>query len=240
MATKATHKTSRAAVARSNSTNGDALAAKHYLASDQEVQTLARGYVDGAGRVAGVRSSYLRVLAAHAKHQLVEDVGGPRRVARATLEAQAEALRVADARLYAIILGAVIGPELELNDALEIGERRKRVLERNRRTNFARTAKATLQRFIENGGNLGTVDPDTATKAQLTVGSVGKATLVDKAKAAATRFERLVKRLMKEDPDFANELVEHVLDTVAPPTRPAPNREPARITRMTPEPAPAH
>lgn len=232
---KSVHSTKGVTQAAPNTNVENGLASKHYLASPDEVATLARSYVDSSGRVGHVRASYLRVLVAHAKALLIDAVGGPRRVARATVEAQQEALRDADARLYAIVQEAVIGRELALTDDLPTDERRKRVLERNRRTNFARTAKTTLARFIDRGGNLATVNPDTATKTQLTAGSTSPVTMADKAKAAAQRFERLIKRLAREgDKEYASELVEHILDTLAPVVGENAG-PPARVVRMTPD-----
>lgn len=180
------------------------LARAGYLASDAAVASLARDYMASRNSADIVRSSYLRVLVAHAQHEL-----GNARVSERT---QLDVLERVNARLYAVILRAVTTPDVANAEDLEPAERRRRALERNSRSAFARTAKSTLASWIKAGGKLPSLDPAEVSKGALrelyAQQRAGPSTLADRISRAESRLESLLLKVAKEDLDAARDMVE--------------------------------
>lgn len=168
-----------------------------YLVTDAALAALARDYMDGITRADTVRGSYLRVLVAHSKRAL-----------RSVKDAL-EAVEQTHLHLYGVITNAVTTPDIEPAEGLIAEERDRRTRERNRRTNFARTAKSTLVSWIRAGGELKTLNPKEVTKDKLQE-LYAQARPPDRKSTwerLETRVEDLLKKLVEDDLDEAQALV---------------------------------
>lgn len=129
----------------------------NYVLSVAQVAELAKALVSAQQTISGVNTSYLRVVLAGT----VQELGStPRlRAARAALgkideetkTRQMAALEAVHSKYYAAILEAVVSEDIKDHPRLNKDERARRALERNRRTNFARSAKSTLASYIKAG-----------------------------------------------------------------------------------------
>lgn len=137
------------------------LESQGYLPKDKATgENIARelGRINAAsdkvsGRVAG---SYLRLLTAAAQASM-----------SAGWTDAALAVCTVNSFYYPKVVEGVTTPDIvpDKSDAPE--ERKRKTLERNSRSNFARTAASTLVGWIKAGGDLSTLDPMTVTKSQL-------------------------------------------------------------------------
>jgi hypothetical protein len=188
----------------------------NFLFDDAAIAALARDYATGVGRADTIRGTYLRVLVAHAQQELT--------TTRVTLPATIAAIERADSHLYAIVKESVTTVDIADAEGLEPAEARRRALERNRRSNFARTAKSTLVNWTRTGGKLRSIDASTVTKDQLRVAHDGDAPTSLDARAARieARVERIVKELaadsMERARDFITSLYTSLTDIVELPT----------------------
>lgn len=177
-------------------------ATTNFLFDDNAVASLAKDYLAAVKSAEGVNVTYLRVLVAHAQKELT--------VTRVSIPATIAAIERADEHLYRVIMEAVVTPEIAATTGLEPAESRRRTLERNRRTNFARSAKATLMGFAKAGGKLRSVDADTVTKLQLrAVYGEGRPArpLEARADRAEARVEKIVRELAADDMEKAREFI---------------------------------
>jgi hypothetical protein len=144
-----------------------------YLADDATVTALAQAHAAGAAAQAGTRATYLRVLLAHTQVAL----GAPRPTLHdakrfATLQpdaalAQQKALKACHDRLYALVLDAITVPDLADSTRLKAGERSRRARLRNARSNFARSAAATLRAVSRSQYDLAELGVREASKGRL-------------------------------------------------------------------------
>jgi len=124
---------------------------RHYVATTAQVAQLATAQYSGAQASAAGGLCYMRVLYATLMHEL----GIDKKHARLpSSESQMAALNT----LQTTYMRAIVEAIATDCDALE----------RNRRTNFARTAKSTLARYIKADGDLRALKVTTLTKASLT------------------------------------------------------------------------
>lgn len=180
------------------------LAAADYLATDEQVAALARSYHSSIDVAGTVRVSFLRVVVAYAQ----KSAKGKRVSGK---QAQ-EAVNTTYDRLYAVVLDAVTTPDVTS-------------LERNRRSNFARTAKYAIDSYLAGGGKLMSLDAKTVTKEALRRDSVGGGTpegaLARSAVRAGNRLVKLAAQLVEEDREeaerFVNELITQLGLAIAKP-----------------------
>lgn len=124
-----------------------------------EIRTLARETVDGRQKTIAARGAYFRALVETAQ----ADLGG-----KAGQEGQLAAVRAVHKKFYPIVLEAVTTPDIAKSDKAPKPERIRRGLERNRRSNFARSAYGTIRRWLRaEGHDLMKLDPEKVTKSQL-------------------------------------------------------------------------
>lgn len=101
--------------------------------------------------------------------------GKPRPLREEDRAAQLTALKRVDIRLMkrvrALLLEDGLGNK-EVDAALPAHERKARSLERNKRENFARTSYGAARLFIERGGDILRVVPETASKESLREGHI--------------------------------------------------------------------
>lgn len=140
----------------------DNIVKHHYVATDAQVESLAREQYTASAEVARANSTYLRVLVAGCQAEL-----GSKRGRAPGIESQLAVLEKVHERFYAAVLRGVTTSDVEPNDALESTERGRRQLERNRRSGFARSAATTVRNYIRSGGDLRGLDVETTTKTGL-------------------------------------------------------------------------
>lgn len=184
-----------------------------FLLSDAALAVLARDYAASVERSGRLRGTYLSVLVAHSKREL----GSAR---RATTEQAVAAVEKVNDHFYAIILEAVVTPEIAITDDLPEEEKINRSKERTRRATFARTAKSTLVSAIKHGARLVTMDPAKVTKASLQQYYAqqprgGPApTPEERVKRTEERAEHLIEQLADVDLATAMSFVEGRLESL--------------------------
>lgn len=177
-----------------------------YLADDNTVAQMARDYAEARASVNGVRGMYLQVLVAHSKEVCAK-------ARKQTQETAIECVKGVHDRLYAVVLAAITTPDVIADDKLAKEERQRRSLERNRRSNFARTAKSEIMGYLEAGGSLGQLNPATVSKEELR--DYAKQQREEQTPEVAavgleTRLERVLKAMVEEDRERAIEFVDEL------------------------------
>lgn len=182
----------------------DTLEAIDYLANDDQVAELARIYWAAASRADGEKATYLRVLVAHS-------IAAARKTRRLT---SAQAQKIVDEthdRLYQLVLAAVTTSEVVADPKLPRDEQVRRSLERNRRSNFARTAKYAVDYYLAAGGKLTALVPAQVTKEALRSTArkhrEGPQQLVGSVERAGKRLFKTVSALLEQDPTEAERLI---------------------------------
>lgn len=131
----------------------------HKQWSITEIRQLARQTVEGRYQISTARGAYFRALVETAQ----ADLGG-----KAGQEGQLAAVRAVHRKFYPIVQEATTTPDIEHSPKSPPAERKRRALERNRRTNFARSAYGTIRRWLRaNGNDLMKLDAQKVTKSQL-------------------------------------------------------------------------
>lgn len=189
------------------------LAKTGYIVSDATLTDLTKSFVHGIEEAESVRGNFFKILVAHSKRAL-----GKWQVKRATTEKALEAVTEAYDHLYAVVLDAVTTPDLLPSPDVSQEERTRRSVERNRRSTFARSAKATLVAAIGAGARLAAMDPATITKEELRRlyagdgGARDSGTVQERVTKAETRLESVLQELAKEDIDEARKRFELMVE----------------------------
>ncbi|HXS14452.1 MAG TPA: hypothetical protein VN734_17265 [Acidobacteriaceae bacterium] len=191
----------------------DKIASAHYVANDAQIEALAREQYISTAQVSVANATYLRVLVAGCQAEL----GGRRGRAPVRPDAQSAVLERVHERFYAAVLRGVTTEDVVADDSLDRAEKGRRMLERNRRSGFARSAATTLRNYVQAGGDLRALDVETTTKTALQQFVASKAAPdVDRIGARVARAERTLlaalKRMAKEDPDRAAEAMEAITE----------------------------
>jgi hypothetical protein len=170
--------------------------AARWLATDADIEALARAKQAGREYDSAASGTYFRVLIALSAHA----IGGRtahlsrRRGKHAhalrpeEVERHMAALETVHGRAYALIMRAVCTADIMKQDGLPAAEQSRRSIERNRRTNYARSALATIRAYVRAGRDMRDVDLLTVTKA-----SMRAETLQFTAKTDDLSVPRLVK-----------------------------------------------
>jgi hypothetical protein len=179
----------------------DTIQKANYEADDAAIETLARQYHESLQAQGTTRGVYLRVLLAATQKAVSGHVTlrARRKAADIPDDVRATHLTAFEAcntRLYSAVLRGVVSSEVEDREGLRAEERRKRALERNRRTNFARSAAATLRAFIRGGGDVTALAVPTATKMGIAAATdTPSRPRVSGAELARRRIQRAAERL---------------------------------------------
>lgn len=182
------------------------LEAVNYLASDEAIARMARDYSAARGTLETVRGDYLKVLVAHSQKALPDAV-------TAASEKVLQVIGFTHERLYALVLGAIITPDIAAADGLPESESHRRALERNRRSNFARTAKSTLVAFVAAGGNLQSLKPGEVTKELLrrvVLAAITPPTPEQRTAKLETSIEDAVRAMAKANREDAIEFIDRL------------------------------
>ncbi len=151
------------------------IAVKHnYLLTVAQVAELAREYVTAQQSVSSIgQATYLRVEIAGTIKELGAEPrqrsrkGDMGKLSEEEKARQLAALEAVHSRYYAAILEAVIEDGIKDHPRLGKEERARRSLERNRRTNYARSAKSTIAAYIRAGFDITTLVVASVTKRSL-------------------------------------------------------------------------
>lgn len=179
-------------------------------ATDSQVEQLAHARYTAGVEVSRTDGIYLHVLVAACQAKL-----GPLRRGRGPSAAsQLSVLEGVHDRFYAAVLRGITTADVTAEDGLEAPEAQRRTLERNRRSVFARTAKATLVAYVRAGQDVRALNAKTVSKAQLRA-SIAPPPPSDKTAARIQRGEgvllRAIRRQSKDDPDAARETIGRLL-----------------------------
>lgn len=190
----------------------DNIAKHHYVATEAQVETLAREQYMATAQVNTANSTYLRVLSAGCQAELGAKRGRPQRA-----EAQLAVLEKVHARFYAAVLRGVTTDDIAQDDSLDRTERGRRQLERNRRSGFARSAATTLRNYAKAGGDLRALEVELVTKTALQKFVEAQVeSPVSKFEARIIRAEKsllnAVKQQARASPDLAAASLEAVLE----------------------------
>lgn len=180
-----------------------------YLAPDSVVIALARDYSDATVTGNIVRGTYFRVLLAHSQKALTDVLGDALKPEKETM---LTVVKTTHDRLYKLILNAVTTPDIAAEDNLSDDERARRTLERNRRSNFARTAKSVLMAYANAGGELLLLKPEETTKEQLREWMKARAPLTPATPTSRleTQLEKAVRAMATEDRETALDFIEEL------------------------------
>lgn len=177
---------------------------------EQRVELLARERVLSATVVSDADVTYLSLLVDAMQSQL-----GKTRRGKVNSLQQAQVLAEVDKRFYAAVLRGVTTDDIAIEEDLDVDEQRRRSLERNRRSAFARTAKSTVSAYITAGLDVRELDPKTVSKAALRKAvappeSTDKtARQVERAKGA---LMRAITRRARGDPEGTRTEIEDLMD----------------------------
>lgn len=180
--------------------------AKHgYMASPAQVEQLASVLANSTSQVADADSCYLKVVVAAMQATMGVGKPGPRKAY--TPETQLAVLNSTVLPFYQAVLRGVTTPDIEDKKGLDKDEAKRRALERNRRSIFARTTKSTLVAFIKTGGDVRAVDVQTVTKGWLRPGQQPskprKVSAIARVASATNSLMAALETLCKKDADKA-------------------------------------
>lgn len=147
----------------------------HFMASEADIETMARARQEGDEFGQRVNGTYLRILVALTAAQIGPNTAllSRRRGRHASslnveeVTAHMAALDTVNTSAYSAVLRAVVTPEIEKVEGLAPEQAAYRALERNRRTNYARTALTALRQYVAAGRDIRDLDVATVTKEAL-------------------------------------------------------------------------
>lgn len=212
-------------------TSGDIvaeLAVSKYVAKADQVGALAKAYVERQKELAAIGGTYLKVLIASTLHALGEPVrtenhrGKAPKLDDKERDRQRSTFEDIQSAFYQAVLNAVITEDLKDNEQLPKAERGALALERNRRTNFARSAASTVRGYLKSGGDLRLVNVSTVTKGYLQDATAAKTPRVSESVALGSRVEavgkravRLIEQLAEQDEGAARHRLESMISQLA-------------------------
>jgi hypothetical protein len=203
-----------------------------FLATEHDIELMARVRQDGIDQEAKITGTYLKVLVALTAHAIGGKTAHLSR-RRGKLASGLQPNEVADhlatlesvnSMCYGAVQKAVITSDVEQSEELAPSEKSRRALERNRRTNYARTAMTAVRMFVEAGRDVRDVDVRSVTKGWLRetaeryappVPSVSTARLLRAATRAGERIVAEAEELATIDPDQAEALLTALVDQLS-------------------------
>jgi hypothetical protein len=158
---------------------------KNFVATENDIRNLTQEHLLAVMGADGTRQTYLRVLVG----TTIKELGGAKKARPMPQDRQTEQLAAVAAvheRFYAIVLE-------EVDKSLGGVPAKDRPLEKNRRSNFARTALSITRRYIKAGKDLLAVTPAKASKRVMEVSLPPRPATPRRLKGSV---ERLSKRFM--------------------------------------------
>lgn len=190
----------------------------HWVANEHEVETLARDRYVNAHATAMADGSYLKITLVAAQANL----GKSRKVRAAAAksadkEAQLQVLKSVHERFYPHVLKGITTDDIAIEDGIDTTESRRRSLERNARSAFARSAYSTLRAYAEAGGDLRALDAATVSKVGLRK-ALAPPEPTDRIARAIQRSQkallRAIARQATRNPEAAVETVENAISAL--------------------------
>lgn len=203
-----------------------------FIATEADIERLAREQHDSLRSADKASGTYLKVLVALTAQKIGETTLhlGKRRgkasekLASTEIAEHLQALEATNAMAYAAVSRAVVTADIERSENVSTAEKQRRATERNRRTNYARTAMSAVRAFVEAGRDVRDVDLSTATKGYLRQVaeryapppvSVSAARLLRAVERDAERVVSEAKELAAVDPLKATSQIEMLMATLA-------------------------
>ncbi len=199
----------------------------NYLATEADVENLAREYVTAQHLLAGSRTTYFRILLAGTQVALA---GKPVLRAKPSasilddqIPAHLEAFENVNARLYAAVVRGSVTPDVADAPNLSTDEANRRASERNRRNNYARSAASTIRSYIRAGHDITRISVLTATKNSMAVANSTRSVIDQspeerlhrRVKAATSRLAGLVTDLAGMDRSAATAALQETMAQVS-------------------------
>lgn len=202
------------------------IVASHYVATVAQVESLAHDHYTNSREARLADATYLRILVAGCQSKLGSS---KRRGARPGAAAQLAVVESVHSQFYPAVMRGVTTEDIAPDETLEAAERSKRTLERNRRSTFARSAKATLVAFARGSGDIRVLDVANVSKGSLRA-AVKPPEPVDRTERQISRAQgallRALARQSRADPVAAQahaeaiiELLQGALEEVPPAER---------------------
>lgn len=209
------------------------IASRHYLATDAQVRELATLNYESGEQAVATRGTFLRVELAALQAAVM---GAPKlraggKAQQLEKDAVLAALKEVHARLYSIVLEAITTDDIADGPKLRKAEKTRRALERNRRSNFARSAKATLMAYVRCGGNVSTLAVPQVTKAMLQAEIAKRKPQPDASEQAeriANRMAAQIERIKEEDQELAQAVSQRLVSALAATTTDKTTKSPAK------------
>lgn len=160
-----------------------------YVATDRDIETLTATQLQAAQSVTDGHQTYLRALVATAQKELGVKpraraaAGRPHRLSDEEIAKQLAALAMVHRRFYEIVVRVI-------DDSLTGVPAKERVAQKNRRSNFARTALYSARIYVRSGHDMTALVPSKISKSSL---AVTVPTKPPTAKRLKSRLERLSK-----------------------------------------------
>ncbi len=184
---------------------------KTFVATAEDIQELTRSNLDAVKDIETTRQTYLRALIGTTQAELK----GTKEI---TEGMQVKSLAIVQKRFYTAVLAVITTADIADNPRLRPEEKTRRSLERNRRSNFARSAYSTLKSWLQSGKDLTTLKPATVSKSQL---------------AAETPRRHMAARAVK--PDKIRGKVEALITSLLNSTRQLANADPVEARKVLDE-----
>lgn len=192
------------------------IAAAHFVADAKQVEALAHEHYTSNATMRGADGTYLKVLIVACQMTLGATTTAGRRRAHVDAKAHLAVLERAHEPFYAAVLRGITTPDIANDPTLERDEAARRAVERNRRSTFARSAKATLAAYVNAGGDMRGLDVTTVSKQALRSFVDKGRSAVELVERAVMRSQRALLRIVSEqaetDPDGARERLEGIIE----------------------------
>lgn len=191
----------------------------HWVATEHEVETLAHERYANALVVARADGTYLKVILVASQAKLGRKRRTTAALSKADIENQTTVLKGVHDRFYPHVLKGITTPDIAVNgETLDTTESRRRSLERNARSAFARSAYSTLRAYAEAGGDLRALDAAIVSKAGLRK-ALAPPEPTDRIARAVQRSQkaliRAITRQAARDPSKARETIETTVEALS-------------------------
>jgi hypothetical protein len=155
------------------------LADNHHRVTDEDLGKLIRTKAAGDKVGEALGDSYFRVMVRRTQDKISAQKGEPVQFLDAVGKAMMD-----------VVNATLITDDIAPNESDSSADKARKTAERQRVTGFARSAKSTLKTWMQNGGDIMTLDADTVTKSSLTL-----ANKESKAESSKSDDERARERL---------------------------------------------
>lgn len=189
----------------------------HWVANEHDVEVLAHERYANALAVSQLDTTYLKVILVASQAKLGKSRRRTAALSKADIETQVAVLQGVHERFYPHVLKGITTDDIAIENGLDTTESRRRSLERNARSAFARSAYSTLRAYAEAGGDLRALDPATTSKVGLRK-ALAPPEPTDRIARAIQRSQkalmRAIARQAQRDADTARETIEATVEAL--------------------------